>query len=376
VTPVAAKPDRHTERRNIGFSISLEPSFDFCGPEYRALYRRSDATAFQAPLWMKTIHNRLVPQLGAVQHTITARDGKTGALMAVLPLVLQRAAGVTLVQPADFGVCDYNGIVGEPEALEALCEDRAALRRINTIIKRGSLLLFRKVRADGFDVSRIFGRVSITANEAAAYHTERGESIADWQAGLPHKLTNKLGQLARKLERDNGPYLHRAVYDEDEIRAAFALLKRVRRGRFERDLLDNPIYFDFYLSYALDAAKTGEAILYVSTVDGQPAAMLFGLAGDGIFHGVLIGADTEAFAKFSVGRQLYYQAILQQFELGCSRVDLSLGNTGYKSDFRVLETRLNNVTSPLSLAGAAVAFVYNHAKPLKNVLREHVPHVR
>jgi CelD/BcsL family acetyltransferase involved in cellulose biosynthesis len=280
------------------------------------------------------------------------------------------------VQPADFGVCDYNGIVGEPEALEALCEDRAALRRINTIIKRGSLLLFRKVRADGFDVSRIFGRVSITANEAAAYHTERGESIADWQAGLPHKLTNKLGQLARKLERDNGPYLHRAVYDEDEIRAAFALLKRVRRGRFERDLLDNPIYFDFYLSYALDAAKTGEAILYVSTVDGQPAAMLFGLAGDGIFHGVLIGADTEAFAKFSVGRQLYYQAILQQFELGCSRVDLSLGNTGYKSDFRVLETRLNNVTSPLSLAGAAVAFVYNHAKPLKNVLREHVPHVR
>lgn len=65
-----------------------------------------------------------------------------------------------------------------------------------------------------------------------------------------------------------------------------------------------------------------------------------------------------------------------QFELGRSRLDLSLGNSGYKSDFRVVETKLSNFTSPLSLAGVAVAVVYNHAKPLKKVLRKHVPHVR
>jgi CelD/BcsL family acetyltransferase involved in cellulose biosynthesis len=91
---------------------------------------------------------------------------------------------------------------------------------------------------------------------------------------------------------------------------------------------------------------------------------------------VLIGADTERFGKFSVGRQLYYQAILKQFELGRPRLDLSLGDSDYKADFRVVETTLSNFTSTLSLAGAAAAFVYNHAKPLKNVLRDHVPHVR
>jgi CelD/BcsL family acetyltransferase involved in cellulose biosynthesis len=357
-------------------TIAVEPKFDFDAPEYRELYQRSVATAFQAPLWMKAIHDHLVPQLRAEQHTLTIRDAASGELMVVMPLVLQRAAGLILVEPADFGVCDSNSIVGERAVLEALAEDRNALRRINALIKRGSLVLFRKVRSDGFDASRLFRRVSVTPNEASAFHTERGASIADWQAALPHKLTNKLGQLARKMEREHGPYLHRAVHEEADIRAAFALLKRARAGRFERDILDNPIYFDFYLGYALAAAKSGEAILYVSTVDGRPAAMLFGLAGDGIFHAVLIGADTATFGKFSVGRQLYYQAILKQFELGRSRLDLSLGDSDYKADFRVVETTLSNFTSALSFPGAAAAFVYNHAKPLKNVLRDHVPHVR
>ena len=65
-----------------------------------------------------------------------------------------------------------------------------------------------------------------------------------------------------------------------------------------------------------------------------------------------------------------------RFESGYPRFDMGLGNTGYKSHFRVEETALDNLTCAQSLAGSAFSLVYHHAKPLKNVLRRLVPKLR
>ena len=57
------------------------------------------ATVFQSPLWMDLIHRRLAPNLSARQYTITIRRPENGALLVVLPTVVQQASVLQVLQP-------------------------------------------------------------------------------------------------------------------------------------------------------------------------------------------------------------------------------------------------------------------------------------
>src|SRR5690606_12481751 len=101
----------------LDVDVRTELAFDFLSDEYRAFYRPDRATAFQAPLWMDMVHRRLASGLGAEQRTLTIRNRGDGALVALAPFVRQRIKGIRILAPADFGVCDYNSIVGDRNML-------------------------------------------------------------------------------------------------------------------------------------------------------------------------------------------------------------------------------------------------------------------
>src|SRR5690606_10450074 len=115
---------------------------------------------------------------------------------------------------------------------------------------------------------------------------------------------------------------------------------------------------------------------YASYFGDQLGAVLFGPAGDGEMHCVLIQSDTDAFERSSPGIQLIYRVALMRMALGHSQLDMGLGDTGYKQHFRVATTEMRNHSRGLSPTGAAAGLIYHKAKPLKNVLRAMVPHVR
>ena len=357
--------------------LSVEPDFDFLSDEYRAFYLPERATAFQAPIWMDMIHRRLAPRLNAKQHTITVRERGTGALMGVIPLVLQRSKGISMLQFADFGVCDYNAPVADRHTLCMMAADESLLARLDNLMRPCDVVLLRKIRDDSFDMSRLLRRSTSSVAENAAYHCETGDDLAAWRVGiLSKKFSKELDRLQRQLEREFGSYEHRAAASESEIRTAFDLLQRFRQGRFEEDLLDNPVYFEFYRDYAIEARATGEAITYISYVADRPVSVLFGIAGDGEFHALLPGSDMENFGKSSLGIQMFYQIIQKRFGEGFRSLDMALGNTGYKSYFKVKETRLRNLTRSRSPAGSAIGLIYHRAKPMKNFLKKYVSNVR
>lgn len=367
--------DRTTLRLDV--DVGIEADFDFLSAEYRRFYQPQRATAFQAPLWMDMVHRRLAPGLGAKQHTLTIRSRGDGALIAVIPLILQRSMRVAMLQFADFGVCDYNGAVADADTLSMIAADSDVLVRVEALTKGCDLLMLRKIREDSFDVSRVFPGSQSSPGENPAYHSVIGDDLEEWRRRtLSKKFSKELARLQRQTEREFGSYEHRAAASESEIVAAFDFLRTVRQGRFDGDLLDNPLYFEFYRDYAMAAHSAGEAITYVSYIAGKPVAVLFGLNGDGEFHPVLIGSDTEHFRRCSPGIQILYQIIKLRFEQGFRRFDMGLGNTGYKSHFRVEETRLRNHTRARSIAGSAVALVYHRSKPVKNFLRKYVANVR
>lgn len=357
--------------------VRIEPSFDFLSDEYRAFYRPDRATAFQAPLWMDMVHKRLAPNLGATQHTLTVRDRANGSLLALIPFVLQRSRGVRILSPADFGVCDYNSIVGDRSVLTAIAADPLLVRRIAAEMKDCDIVMFRKVREDDFDVSLIVQKSTSSPAENAAYHSEVGDDFDAWQRRtIRRKFSKELGRLQRQTERDFGGYEHRLATTEPEIRQAFDLLLAWHADRFTDGLLNNPVYFEFYRDYAIAGHATGEAATYVSYAGGVPVAVIFGPTGDGDFHAVLLGADIDKLGKQSPGLQLIFRVIKQRFEEGHHIFDMGLGNTGYKTHFRVDETPLRNHTKTITLAGFAVAQIYHHAKPIKNFLRNYTPNVR
>ena len=352
-------------------------TLDFLSAEYRDLYAASAATAFQAPLWMHHLHTQLAPRLGARAHTIVVRDRDSGRLLAVIPLVGQKSLGVTMLQPADFGACDSNAVVASAETLEAMTGDRALLKAIDGLLSVGSLLIFRKVRGDGFDARRLFPRTVETTNDNCAYHCAIEDDFEDWRRKTMRKqFTKELNRLARQLERDVGPYEHRLVTDAAAIAEVFEFARGAREGRFEDDLFATDAYFAFYRDYAMAAAASGEAMTYASYLNGKPIAMLFGLCGDGAFHAVITASNMQGFRKFSPGLQIIYGVIKQRFDEGHRLFDMGVGDTGYKAHFRVEETKLTNFTVAHSPMGAAVGGIYNNAKPMKNFLKRFSPKVR
>ena len=361
----------------LDVEVGVEPDFDFLGDEYRAFFSLKRGTVFQAPLWQASIHARLVPGLSARPYTVTIRSREDRQLLALIPFVVQKSAGISILQPADFGVCDYNAVVGDREVLETLAADPSVIDRLDALLGTAGVMMFRKARDDGFSPAKLFRRTSATPCDNAAYHIETGPDFEVWQrTTVNRKFTKELGRLGRQIARDFGAYEHRVLTDEQEIRDAFAFLRAVRKGRFEGDLLDDDLYAAFYLDFAIAGAQSGDAITYVSTLDGKPVAVLLGVAFADECHAVLIGADTQRLGKYSLGMQLLYRIVKMRFDTGLHRFDLGLGNTGYKSMFRVEETTLHNYTVARSLAGVALSMVYHHAKPLKNFLRRLSPRLR
>ncbi len=100
--------------------------------------------------------------------------------------------------------------------------------------------------------------------------------------------------------------------------------------------MQNPLYFDFYVDYAIAGLTSGEAVT-LRELCGRPAGRraVRPDQATAIFHAVLIGADTERLGKQSPGMQIIYQVIKRRFAEGFRSFDMGLGNTGYKSQFRV-----------------------------------------
>lgn len=355
--------------KRLGPDIRLETDFDFLGAEYRAFFRGDRATVFQAPRWLYDVHHRLMPAIGARQHTITVRD-RNGELRAVFPLAKQARSGVGMIQFADFGVCDYNAAVADRAVLEALTADDRARAQLQLLLAGADVVLLRKIRADGFDLARLFPRTTVSPAENAAYHLETGLDFEHWRKKvLRPKFTKELARLQRQTERDLGPYEHRLVTDAEEIGRLFGLLRAEHASRHADSLLNVPAYFDFYRAHAAAGAATGETLTYASYLDGVPVAVLFALAGDGACHAVLIGAETAAHPHRSLGIQLIYRVVEMRMHEGYSQFDMGIGDPGYKGHFRPVETKLSNITLSKTATGKAVAMIYHRYKPMKDRLK-------
>ena len=356
----------------------VESGFDFLSTEYAELYRRSCASAFQRPLWLQSIYDVLAPGLGAAAHVITVRDAASGDLQMVVPLVRQRSCGVTVLQPADLGVCDYNSIVASADTMRSVAADAVLVRQLHSLLKSGDVLIFRKLRDRAAETAAILQLGAPTPNENSAFDVElEGADFGEWQRGrLKKRFRNGASRRMRKLAADHREVDFVTFTDPGEIETAIRFIAKHRSARFEDDILRQQAYFDFYLHHALAGAPSGDAVTSGLLVDGNLISADFGIVGNGAYHSILCAARLDTYGHYAPGLLGLMELLRKRHAIGEARFDFGIGASRQKADFAATEHPLYNLTAATSLKGSLVSLIYNRAKPLKTLLRRRVASIR
>jgi CelD/BcsL family acetyltransferase involved in cellulose biosynthesis len=274
----------------------------------------------------------------------------------VLPMLRRRARGLTTVGYADLGVSDYNVPVAAAEDWDLLCSQPGAAGSILKACGRFDLLRVPKLRPDGLDLTHLLGAGARTGPHVRAYSASLPRSFAQWrEAQMNPSLRKEMDKKRRRLDRNGGAEFQR-LQDPSAITAALASLHVFRRPRFEvrdeQDILDDPSVMAFYARVATAGAHTGFARTYTLSIEGQLAAVTFGISHRGRFL-VLLSAFDAALSRLSLGNLLFEDVIRDCIESGDDVFDLTIGDEAYKTSFGTEEMQL----SVLSLTGSAVGWV-------------------
>src|SRR4051794_8015228 len=228
------------------FTVSTDNSFDFLSDEYASLFQRSCAMAFQHPIWLDSLYRRLVPALGVQPLIITVRAD--GVLVLVLPLIRRRFGLMSLVEFADLRVSDYVAPVCDGETFHRVLADATTCQAIQQALKPYDLLRIQKVPQGALPLERLLGVSGRSAMAMSAHSTPLRAPYTDWRkAMLEPSYQKELDKKRRKLGR-KGQVILQQLQDPQAMRTAFARMRGYRDLRFgAEDLLQTPLYFEFYL---------------------------------------------------------------------------------------------------------------------------------
>jgi CelD/BcsL family acetyltransferase involved in cellulose biosynthesis len=336
------------------YEIVLESAFSFLSVEYAALFRVSCATAFQHPLWLDRLYSRLMPALGAEPLVITARHAADGRLAMVLPLVRRRRGTMRVIEFADLRVSDYAAPVCNAATFESILHDKRACEAVRKLLKPYDLLRIRKLGETALPLERLMGTSPRSPLGMSAHAVKLYGPYAEWrndsiESSYRKELDKKHRQLSRK-----GELRFDCSRDPEVIKAAFHAMRDYRESRFRDDLLQDPVYFEFYLETALRGTEAGFSRTYVLSLDGRPIAVVWGLAHGNQFLILMGGFDLAAFKNQSIGALTFGEIARDCIERGDTALDFTIGDESYKSLFGAQPTSMWMISAAGSPLGSIV----------------------
>lgn len=348
-----------TRARDVALApaaVAVAPDFDFLSGEYRELFEASCATAFQHPVWLDAFYRTMMAPHDAEKLVVTGRDGTTGALLFVLPLLRRRRAGVTLIEAAHLGVGDYAHPVVLPELHG---EDFVAA--VEAVLPPYDIVNIRPVREEATPLFRSFLPGRIDALDFSAHAAALSAPFAAWRGeALEPSFRKYLDRKKRRFLNSGKVELERV---EADFRASIDLVASVRAGRFEDDILQHAYAREFYADVA--ARGSDFARIYRLKLDGADVAQAFGLVLGGRFHYLLIGADYERFGKHSPGLVLYDMLIEQWIAEGGTVFDFTIGDEAFKLDFGTTPTQMHALVQAATLKGRLALSTFDALRGLR-----------
>jgi CelD/BcsL family acetyltransferase involved in cellulose biosynthesis len=343
------------------FDIKLENGFDFLSEEYRQLFEKSDATAFQHPLWLDALYRVLAPKLKAEPMVLTARRRQTGALAMLLPLMRRRRGGLRVIEFADLEVSDYAAPICDAAAFAELAADRLACERVRARLRPYDLLRVKKLSNGALPLERLLGTGERSRMDMSTHAVRLSDPFSQWQVeNIVHPYRRELEKKRRKLNR-RGAVQFDCWRDPKGIKAALQAIQAHRKERFPDDLLQQSAYFDFYLDVALRGAESGFARTYTLSLDGEPIGGAFGLEHRRRFLVLLSGADLADYKRYSVGALTFEDVARDCIERKDEVLDFTLGDEAYKQRFGAQPSSMWTISAGATASGKLAVFVADKA---------------
>lgn len=284
-----------------------------------------------------------------------------GRLVLVMPLVVERTAGLRQLAWMGAPVTQYGDVLAAPEAsnLEIL----AAAWDFAVTTTRADLAALRKVRADAVAAPLLAHLgARITATEEAPYLCfKRAPDHATFEAGLHAKgRKNRRRHMRRLVERGAVTFEQLAGTEEAARVAGYAILMK-RAQLKSRDQIAMALADDRFLAFFADVAhgrghSVGCKVLALRSVN-EIAALEIVLEHGGarFLHVAVYGSK---FDKCGVGGLLLEHAIEDCFADGISRLDLLAPKHEYKMEFADGTVEVHDHAIALSLGGRAYTHGY------------------
>jgi CelD/BcsL family acetyltransferase involved in cellulose biosynthesis len=358
------------------FDIKVKNFFNFRSDEYADLFANSGATPFQHPLWLDRLYATLAPQLGAEPLVIVVRSSANGRLRMILPLLRQRRALMSVVEFADLGVSDYAAPVCDDEIFELILRDEAACREIRNALKPYDLLRFQKLRGNTRCIEQLLSVPPAISMNMSAHVATLQHSYPEWRANsIGPSYRKELDKKRRQLHR-KGRVLFECSSSADAIKSTLESMRQYRLPRFQhagdRDLLQQPLYFGFYLDVALSGAAAGLARTYTLSMDGRTIAGVMGLAHRGQFLVLLGGFDHASFKNQSIGALMFEDVAHDCIARGDTVLDFTIGDEPYKQLFGAQPIEMWMFTKTGSQLGFLASFVVAQVPGAKKVVKRFI----
>jgi CelD/BcsL family acetyltransferase involved in cellulose biosynthesis len=297
----------------------------------------------------------LVQHVGAEPVVVTLRCGRSGQLVAVLPLVRRRYLGVRFVEFADLGVSDYVMPICDRDLGSAILADERVGGQIREVLKPYDLVRISKIPDDALPLAHMLMAGQPSRMATTAHAVPLFAPFGKWRMMmLKAKRLRSLDRKRRKLSRKGNIQID-LISDRAAIGSAFSTMKQFRQSRFAArgwpDILQQPAYWKFYLDVATEGATFGFARTHILSLDQRPLGVMFGLAHSEKYFLLLMGFDFQHFRNYSIGLLLLEDLAADCVARGDTLLDLTTGDEAYKYDFGTTATVLSEIRAGGTLAG-------------------------
>lgn len=349
-------------------ALSLDTNFDFSGPAYRELFERSNATAFQHPLWLSTLHEILLEPRSADQITVVGHDSKTGKLVLALPLIRRRKLGTTIAEFADFGVTDYCAPVVRKGYESKVTANQTNAIELRRMVGRCDVFRLKAVRPEHTRLIDSLTGLTPQPTGTCSHELTIGSPFDEWRGSTYSKShLRQIDSSCRRIKRLGDTRFERLT-DGDEAKEAIGELRSLRAGRFEGDPIAEDCVFRFYSEIAARGASDGFAQVHKITLDDDTVGVDLGIAYSGRFHGILIGCEYDKYRRCSPGYLMYDMILADWAKSGGRVLDFNVGDCSYKEKFGTTAIPVTSYRSALTVTGHLAGQALSIRSRLRNTI--------
>lgn len=319
-------------------AVRDDAALDALADQWRALHAAAAATPFQSWEWARAwwSHCRRGALLVLCARDDGDGDGRRGALVGLLPLVIRTVGPLRKLTFLGAPEADYQDLLAAPARAAAV---------------RDAFAAWLAARADGWDVvdlpdvrqeAPLAAFAPTAPTLATARHPHRVCPFlpldADWRAAASKRLRTGLPQKRRRLQRDFDLAFDRAAAADlpHALDDLFWLHDRRWRRRGLPGAFARPSVRRFHRELARRFAERGWLRLHRLRVDGKTRAAFYCFGDGARVYYYLSGFDL-ALGRYSPGAVLMARAVEEAAADGARVFDLLRGDENYKRQWGARE---------------------------------------